>query len=80
MVPVREAILLWKRLLDFGYKPNTLIVIYGDNQAALVLLRDRRLTSLSNHLMEGPAMNRVWFTQAKYVKSQENWADVHTKA
>ena len=80
----REAIWLCKLLPDLGYTPNTPIVIQGDNQAALALLRDRRLTSLSKHIETISWRVQQWIEAGKlkftYVKSQENWSDVLTKA
>ena len=46
----REAIWLMRLLLDLGYHHKGVLIIQRDNMAALALLRDRRLKSLSNQI------------------------------
>ena len=87
----RVAIFLYMLLSDLQqsegparYPFRTTLLTFGDNQAALCLLKERRLTQQLIHLETIDLRLRQW-VQAKrmafdFVSTNENWADCLTKA
>ena len=60
------------------------ITVFGDNQAALSLLAEKRHTKMSQHMEPIDSRIRWWVQERRlrlvYVATQENWADCLAKA
>jgi transposase InsO family protein len=87
----RVAIFLSRLLTDMQHPVgpsrdilSPAILIYGDNQAALCLLKERRLTQQSQHIETIDCRLRQWVEASRisfeFVPTRENWADCLTKA
>jgi hypothetical protein len=87
----RVAIFLYRLLSDLqqwvgpARDPHSkTLLILGDNQAALCLLKERRLTQQSMHIETIDCRLRQWVEAKRiafeFVPTNENWADCLTKA
>ena len=87
----RVAIFLSRLLTDMQHPVgpsrdilSPAILIYGDNQAALCLLKERRLTQQSQHIETIDCRLRQWVEASRisfeFVPTRDNWADCLTKA
>jgi hypothetical protein len=80
---IREALWLRTLLTDLSYSRDGPIEIFGDNQAALKVLRNPVITPRSKHIdvLHHFARERVMRGEIalSYVHTSANWADVLTK-
>ena len=71
-------------LPELGQPIDEPMTIFGDNQAALSLLAEKRHTWMSQHLEPIDSRLRYWVKTKRmkfaYVSTQANWADCLTKA